>query len=140
MSELLPLLARQPIFNRKMQVVAYELLCRSCDLNEYTADGGDMASSQVLLHTFTELSIHSVVGHHQAFINFTRTLLMTPPPFDRRQLVVRNPRSHSLCRHHQAGCLATLAPTNPLTYRLPQAFRPYIVSGKSRNLRDARIL
>ena len=88
MSELLPLLARQPIFNRKMQVVAYELLCRSCDLNEYTADSGDMASSQVLLHTFTELSIHSVVGHHQAFINFTRTLLMTPPPFDRRQLVV----------------------------------------------------
>ena len=88
MSELLPLLARQPIFNRKMQVVAYELLCRSCDLNEYTADGGDMASSQVLLHTFTELSIHSVVGHHQAFINFTRTLLLTPPPFDRRQLVV----------------------------------------------------
>lgn len=88
MSELFPLLARQPIFNRKMQVVAYELLCRSCDLNEYTADGGDMASSQVLLHTFTELSIHSVVGHHQAFINFTRTLLMTPPPFDRRQLVV----------------------------------------------------
>ena len=71
-----------------MQVVAYELLCRSCDLNEYTADSGDMASSQVLLHTFTELSIHSVVGHHQAFINFTRTLLMTPPPFDRRQLVV----------------------------------------------------
>ena len=88
MSELLPLLARQPIFNRKMQVVAYELLCRSCDLNEYTADGGDMASSQVLLHTFTELSIHSVVGHHQAFINFTRTLLLTPPPFDRRHLVV----------------------------------------------------
>ena len=88
MSELLPLLARQPIFNRKMQVVAYELLCRSCDLNEYTADGGDMASSQVLLHTFTDLSIHSVVGHHQAFINFTRTLLLTPPPFDRRQLVV----------------------------------------------------
>lgn len=88
MSELLPLLARQPIFNRKMQVVAYELLCRSCDLNEYTADSGDMASSQVLLHTFTELSIQSVVGNHQAFINFTRTLLMTPPPFDRRQLVV----------------------------------------------------
>ena len=87
MSELLPLLARQPIFNRKMQVVAYELLCRSHDL---TASGssGDTASSQVLLHTFTELSIQSVVGKHQAFINFTRTLLITPPPFDRRQLVV----------------------------------------------------
>lgn len=88
MSELLPLLARQPIFNRKMQVVAYELLCRSCDLSEPSSNNGDMASSQVLLHTFTELSIQSVVGNHQAYINFTRTLLLTPPPFDRRQLVV----------------------------------------------------
>lgn len=88
MSELLPLLARQPIFNRKMQVVAYELLCRSCDVNAVSFTDGDMASSQVLLHTFTELSIQSVVGKHQAFINFTRTLLLTPPPFDRQQLVV----------------------------------------------------
>jgi EAL and modified HD-GYP domain-containing signal transduction protein len=88
MSELLPLLARQPIFNRKMQVVAYELLCRSTEMTDGKFDDGDMASSQVLLHAFTELSINSVVGNHQAYINFTRTLLMTPPPFDRKQLVV----------------------------------------------------
>lgn len=88
MSELLPLLARQPIFNRKMQVVAYELLCRSTEMTDGKFDDGDMASSQVLLHTFTELSINSVVGNHQAYINFTRTLLLTPPPFDRKQLVV----------------------------------------------------
>lgn len=88
MAELLPLLARQPIFNRKMQVVAYELLCRSTELINGKFDDGDMASSQVLLHTFTELSINSVVGDHLAFINFTRTLLLTPPPFDKKQLVV----------------------------------------------------
>lgn len=88
MSELLPLLARQPIFNRQMQVVAYELLCRSCDINNTSSIDSDMASSQVLLHAFTELSINSVVGKHQAYINFTRTLLIAPPPFDRRQLVV----------------------------------------------------
>lgn len=88
MSELLPLLARQPIFNRKMQVVAYELLCRTSDANQAIFDDGDMASSQVILHTFTDLSIHTVVGKHQAYINFTRTLLQTPPPFDRGQLVV----------------------------------------------------
>lgn len=88
MSDLLPLLARQPIFDRKMQVVAYELLCRSTDLSQEGHHIGDMASSQVLLHVFTELSIERVVGHHLAFINFTRTLLLTPPPFDRRQLVV----------------------------------------------------
>ncbi|MDQ2075571.1 EAL and HDOD domain-containing protein [Marinimicrobium sp. ABcell2] len=88
MSELLPLLARQPIFNRKMQVVAYELLCRTSDVNQAIFDNGDRASSQVILHTFTDLSIANVVGQHQAYINFTRTLLLTPPPFDRSQLVV----------------------------------------------------
>lgn len=88
MSELLPLLARQPIFDRKMQVVAYELLCRSTDMTNGKFHDGDMASSQVLLHAFTELSIQSVVGDHLAFINFTRTLLLAPPPFDRKQLVV----------------------------------------------------
>lgn len=88
MAEQLPLLARQPIFNRKMQVVAYELLCRSTEMVNGKFDDGDMASSQVLLHTFTELSINSVVGDHLAYINFTRTLLLTPPPFDKKQLVV----------------------------------------------------
>ncbi len=88
MSELLPLLARQPIFNRSMQVVAYELLCRTSSANQATFSNGDSASSQVLLHTFTDLSLDQVVGTHKAYINFTRTLLITPPPFDRRQLVV----------------------------------------------------
>lgn len=88
MSELLPLLARQPIFNRKMQVVAYELLYRASDINQATFDDGDRASSQVILNTYSNLSMAAVVGHHQAYINFTRTLLRTPPPFDRSQLVI----------------------------------------------------
>lgn len=88
MSELLPLLARQPIFNRSMQVVGYELLCRSSSQNRATFTNGDSASSQVLLHAFTDLSLEKVVGRLKAYINFTRTLLITPPPFDRRQLVV----------------------------------------------------
>jgi len=88
MSDALPLLARQPIFNTHMKVVAYELLCRSSQVNKANFNNGDAASSQVLLSAFTELSINSVVGKHQAFINFTRNLLQTPPPFDRKQLVV----------------------------------------------------
>jgi c-di-GMP phosphodiesterase len=88
MTELLPLLARQPIFNRKMQVVAYELLCRTSEVNQAIFDNGDRASSQVILHAYTDLSMATVVGPHQAYINFTRTLLITPPPFDRSQLVV----------------------------------------------------
>lgn len=88
MSELLPLLARQPIFDQRMQVVAYELLCRNSNINQANFSSGDSASSQVLLHTFTNLSLESVVGKRQAFINFTRALLITPPPFDRSQLVI----------------------------------------------------
>ncbi|RZA07836.1 MAG: HDOD domain-containing protein [Moraxellaceae bacterium] len=88
MSDLLPLLARQPIFDVEMKVVAYELLCRSSHLNQANFSNGDAASSQVLLTTFTELSIEKVVGKHRAFINFTRNLLQTPPPFDRQRLVI----------------------------------------------------
>lgn len=83
-----PLLARQPIFNTKMKVVAYELLCRTSHVNQAIFSNADAASSQVLLNAFTELSINNVVGKHLAFINFTRTLIETPPPFDQKQLVV----------------------------------------------------
>lgn len=88
MSELLPLLARQPIFDRKMQVVAYELLYRASDINQASFEDGDRASSQVILHTYSNLSIAAVVGRHQAYINFTRNLLRSPPPFERNQLVI----------------------------------------------------
>ena len=88
MTEAIPLLARQPIFNGNMQVVAYELLCRNNDLKFITSTDGDAASSQVLLNAFTELSIEQVVGKHKAYVNFTRTLLDSPPPFNRQELVI----------------------------------------------------
>ena len=88
MTEAIPLLARQPIFNGNMQVVAYELLCRNSDLKFITSTDGDAASSQVLLNAFTELSIEQVVGKHKAYVNFTRTLLDSPPPFNRQKLVI----------------------------------------------------
>lgn len=88
MTETIPLLARQPIFDGNMKVVAYELLCRNSDLKFIATTDGDAASSQVLLNAFTELSIDDVVGDHRAFVNFTRTLLSSPPPFSRQKLVI----------------------------------------------------
>lgn len=88
MTEVIPLLARQPIFNGNMQVVAYELLCRNSDLKFIGTTDGDAASSQVLLNAFTELSIEQVVGKHKAFVNFTRTLLSSPPSFNHQKLVI----------------------------------------------------
>jgi len=88
MSENLPLLARQPIFDGKMKVVAYELLCRDTNENRAIFDDADQASSQVMLRAFTDLSIEEVIGSHRAFINFTRKLLDTKPPFSPKQLVI----------------------------------------------------
>lgn len=88
MTEAIPLLARQPIFDGNMQVVAYELLCRNSELKFIATTDGDAASSQVLLNAFTELSIEQVVGKHKAYVNFTRTLLTSPPPFNRQKLVI----------------------------------------------------
>lgn len=88
MTETIPLLARQPIFDGDLKVVAYELLCRNSDLKFIATTDGDAASSQVLLNAFTELSIDDVVGDLRAFVNFTRTLLNSPPPFSRQKLVI----------------------------------------------------
>ncbi len=88
MSDSLPLLARQPIFNSNMKVIGYELLCRSNINGNAALKNGDAATSQVLLNTFTELTLDKVVGKNLAFVNFTRNLLKSPPTFDRKQLVI----------------------------------------------------
>ncbi|MCP8898820.1 EAL and HDOD domain-containing protein [Gilvimarinus xylanilyticus] len=83
-----PLLARQPIFNTQLEVVAYELLYRATHANRADFVDGSIASSQVLLNTFTELSIEAVVGPHRAFVNFTGPLMDATLPFDHKQLVI----------------------------------------------------
>lgn len=88
MSADIPLLARQPIFDRDMEVFAYELLYRQEGSDRSNVCDGDSASSQVLLNAFTELSIDEVVGDHKAFINFTNQLLSTEFPFDNQRLVI----------------------------------------------------
>jgi c-di-GMP phosphodiesterase len=85
---LTPLLARQPIFDSNLKVVAYELLCRDINLKHITTTDGDAASSQVLLNAFTELSIEKMVGKHKAFINFNRSLLSAVSAFDPKKLVI----------------------------------------------------
>ncbi|MDO6747286.1 EAL and HDOD domain-containing protein [Gilvimarinus sp. 1_MG-2023] len=88
MSKTCPLLARQPIFDRDMQVVAYELLYRTSEDNHAVITDGNSASSQVLLNAFTELSLNKVVGNNRAYINFTGDLMDTTFPFDTSQLVI----------------------------------------------------
>lgn len=76
-----PLLARQSIYNKELDVVAYELLFRGQNQHEAGVDNenqlaGDIATSNVIVNTFADVGIEDVIGNHRAFINFTRNLLL----------------------------------------------------------------
>lgn len=82
------LLARQPIFDIDIKVSGYELLFRGDNSNQANVFDGDSATSQVFLNAFNELDISEVVQHHPAYINFTRNLILNPPPFDKKRFVI----------------------------------------------------
>ena len=68
---------RQPIFDRHLKLVGYELLFREEGVQpgERRADG-DTCTAQVVLNTFLDIGLDSVVGAHTAFINATRAFLV----------------------------------------------------------------
>lgn len=86
------LIARQPIFDRNLNVYAYELLFRGSMLNEsgVTEFNGDAATTQVITNAFVEFGIERVIGNKRAFINLTRTYITgeIPLPFDPGHVVL----------------------------------------------------
>jgi c-di-GMP phosphodiesterase len=88
MSASVPLLARQPIYDTQLKIIAYELLFRADEENKANFSDADVATSQVILNAFTELPVSDVLGGKPAYINFTRKFLDAPPPIDKRQVVV----------------------------------------------------
>lgn len=73
-------IGRQPIYDRALQVFAYELLYRSGEENSAGMPDGDAATSQVILNAFTEIGIENLVGEHLAFINLTRGFIIGDNP------------------------------------------------------------
>lgn len=68
-------LARQPIFNKKKEVVAYELLFRSTDKNAFDNSDSTDATLQVVKNSFSLFSTDSLVGDKKAFLNFDENLI-----------------------------------------------------------------
>lgn len=66
---------RQPIFDGSMNVYAYELLFRNGLAHGADVVDGNQATTQVMLNTFTEFGLDSIVGRNFAFINLTQDLL-----------------------------------------------------------------
>lgn len=69
-------IARQPIFNRNKQVVAYELLFRSGPENVFRHHDQDAATSKVISNAFLLFGLDQLTAGKKAFINFTRKLLV----------------------------------------------------------------
>ncbi|MET0082266.1 MAG: HDOD domain-containing protein [Sedimenticola sp.] len=73
-------IARQAIFDRNMQVYAYELLYRDNQGRPVESLDGDRASSLVILNSFAEIGLERMVGNAKAFINLTRNFIVEEPP------------------------------------------------------------
>lgn len=73
-------LGRQPIFGRKLEIYAYELLYREADLAEAGVVDGDQATGRVLLSAFAEIGLERVIGDRLAFVNLTRGFLVGQHP------------------------------------------------------------
>lgn len=85
------LMARQPIFNLDMKVVAYELLYRSEDgINPLPLISGDQASSRVILHSYTSICDAGSLRILPAFVNFTQQMLEADhlPPVPPQEMVI----------------------------------------------------
>lgn len=80
---------RQAIFDRDLEVFAYELLYRDAGGRCSIVDG-DQASSRTLLNAFMELGLERITGPHRAFVNLTRRFFVEMPdlPFEHDRVVL----------------------------------------------------
>ncbi len=60
--------ARQPIFDRKTQVIGYELLFRDGQANHANVVNASAATAAVVLNSFTEIGLKRMVGARSAWI------------------------------------------------------------------------
>jgi c-di-GMP phosphodiesterase len=69
--------ARQPIFNRKLQVAGYELLFRGGPVNDAVVASSEGATATVVLNAFTEIGLERIVGPHTAWVNVSREFVLS---------------------------------------------------------------
>jgi len=78
--------ARQPIFDRRLQVAGYELLFRgNAEASMAGVTDDQTATATVLLNTFTEIGLEQLVGATTAWLNVSREFVLagfarTVPP------------------------------------------------------------
>ncbi len=105
MSELL--IARQPIFNRHLEVVGYELLYRPLPLENEPPLDGDHATLQVITDVFAQIGLTDLVQEEIAYINVTRNFIIGkyPIPFPPDQIVLEVVEDTLADTHLQAALI-----------------------------------
>ncbi len=68
--------ARQPIFNRRERVYAYELLFRSGSRNAFLNGDGNQATSRVITDSIAVFGLEAISGGKPAFVNFPQDFLL----------------------------------------------------------------
>jgi c-di-GMP-related signal transduction protein len=81
---------RQPILDKSLAVFGYELLFRHGPTAAYAGEDGDRATSRVIVNTFAEFGLESLVGSTLAFVNLTRHFIVgaLPLPFGPEHVVL----------------------------------------------------
>jgi EAL and modified HD-GYP domain-containing signal transduction protein len=70
-------IARQPIFNKTLNIYGYELLHRQDEeANVFSGEDGNTASSETIINSFHRIGIEKITGGRRAFVNFTENLLL----------------------------------------------------------------
>jgi len=67
--------ARQPIFDRRQKVIAYELLYRKSEDNYIPETDSTLATSEIIANIFLNIGLDKITRKKRAFINFTKQLL-----------------------------------------------------------------
>lgn len=82
--------ARQPIYDREMGIIGYELLYRHANVEHAEVADGELASSAVLSGSFLQIGLDRLVGSALAFVNVPRRFIVDPSlsPFFEGQLVL----------------------------------------------------
>jgi len=83
---------RQPIFDKKLNVYAYELLFRSAKNSNSSAGmlDGDSATTQTIINTFVEIGLEKLVRDKLAAINLTESFILEVDkiPFSKNQVIL----------------------------------------------------
>ena len=72
--------ARQPIFDDKENIIAYELLFRNNSKENYASLNSDMATYDVMVNSFILIGLDTLTDSKTAFVNFTANALLKGIP------------------------------------------------------------